>query len=545
MSDNLPEPHDPEESEGGELGRPAGIHAGGDVVFGDKITVGGDYVAGDKIENVAVGRNIIQIGQLVIPARFVLALVLAAVVLAFGAWLAFVPAEMPVNTFNIAVADFGQFDAQGRVVPSVDGAQLSRWMYGQLADEALVLPTDRPIAIWHDSMGFTQKRASLGLIRGDTPEARERAAAELARSIKAHVVIYGNLSPEADRASFTPEFYVAALTGEADELLGGQQLGSPIAVQLPVDFANQITGEHFNATLKPRAEALIWFVRGLVYDLSGQHDRALEVFRQAETQVRDWGGATCAGSQAGESLGKEVLYYFIGREALFLSRTDDEARTAFASIDEALAAAEEAFRQSLSIRCDYARANFGLGNVYMQRAQRTLVTGDREPTQLVRARADADAAIAQQEEALQVAARVSGSGVEIKAQIALGMATFVKGNAFLLGGDHAAAVPLFQSAISDIQPTLASIDPGDHRLLAQTLQSLATVRHALAHSQLALGDWEASRMQFAAAIELYDRCIAEADAQVYDAFLQKLGAEYCTPRRIDASRALADLEGGS
>lgn len=533
------------ENDGGQGGidlSGADLRAGGDIVAGDKITAGGDVVGRDKITNISISRSLVQIGTLVIPARFVAALLAAGAVLAFGAWLAFVPAQMPVNTFNIAVAEFGQLDAQGRVASSSDGANLSAWMFGQLRDETRNLPADRPITTWHDSMGLLQKRATIGLVPGDTPEAREKAAAALAKSLNAHVVIYGNLALNQAPATFTPEFYVAELSGEADELLGSQQLGSPIRVRPPIDFNDQRVGEYFNLNLKPRAEALVWFTRGLVYDLNGRHDKALEVFREAEAQLRDWDSAPCIPGQPNLSQGKEVLYYFIGREALFLSDKQDEARQAFGSVDGALAAAEDAFRQALTIRCDYARAYFGLGNVYLQRAQRPIAERRFEPDVLAQARRDADAAIAQQQQALQVAAQSPGSGVEVKAQIALGGGYFAKGNAYLVGGDHAAAVPLFQAAIEAIQKALPSIDPNAHRLLAQTHQSLAGAYYTQGHSQLALGDAEASRSLFTVAIDYYDRCIAQADADIYDVYLQWLKTTHCEPQKNDAAGALADLE---
>ena len=90
---------------------------------------------GDGNQGVAVGKNIVQIGTLVIP---VIPVVAGLVLLVAGAG-AFVyfslgPAQM-TGPFSVAVAEFGEVDASGQVHHSPDGERLSEWIYGGLQDE--------------------------------------------------------------------------------------------------------------------------------------------------------------------------------------------------------------------------------------------------------------------------------------------------------------------------------------------------------------------------------------------------------------------------
>lgn len=167
----------------------------------------GDIIAGEVgagARGVAVGKNIIQIGNLVIPVRLLLTLLFPLIpILTALFWSR--PTEM-TGSFNVAVAEFGQISPMGQVEPSASGQRLSEWIFKTLRDEYKSLPT---VQIWHDNLDLTDKRVTIGLMRGNTPEERSKAAAALAQKINAHVVIYGNLDSNYNSAGFIPEFYVA------------------------------------------------------------------------------------------------------------------------------------------------------------------------------------------------------------------------------------------------------------------------------------------------------------------------------------------------
>lgn len=484
--------------------------AGGDVIVGE---------VGEGARDVIIGKNIIKVGTVVIPTLPTAALLLAvAAAVAFTLWLELVPGRMPINvdSFNVAVAEFGQVDAQGRTVESEDGRRLSEWVFRQLQSEYGELPTGEPI-VWHDSMGWLEKRAAIGRVEGDTPEARAQAAAELAERLNAHIVIYGNLDAQGNVATFTPEFYVAEVRQEADEVVGPHQLGAPVEMRLPLDPNDPRTNEYLRSRLGSRADALVWFTRALILDLSGQHEAAYEVLRQAESVLTDWQ----------EEEGKEILYYFLGREALFLSQQDSAW----------LEPAEAAFLRSLEINPAYARAHIGLGGVYYQRAQ-FLAPEERLSAPFL------DQAIAEYAQAVEAGPEASGGQVALKGRLSLGTAYRLLGEAHLFAGDLEAAAEAFARAVADLEAALPQVDPEDHRLLAQAQLGLGAAYHQWGHTRLLLGDTDAAQDLFTRAEAAYTACIQQAEAEFYDTFLQDLRQENCEPYRQAVEQALQDLGGG-
>ncbi len=509
----------------------------GDVVGRDKTEVQGDLVGRDKIvigegaQNVAVNsrfifQNNVRIGKLVIPARLIIALLAVALVVAAVVWYVVVPAQMPPYTFNVAVAEFGQLDSQGKMHNSQDGSKLSEWMYGKLKDETNNLPEGLKITLWHDSLGLTQKRVGIGII------ADEAAAKEKAKEINAHVLIYGNLQANQDPATFIPTFYVSDVKGEADEIVGSQQLGSAIAVQLPLDFSDQRLGRYLDKNLRPRAQALLWFTGGLADDLIGDHPHAYQVFRQAEKQLTDWD----------EHEGKEVLHYFIGREALFMSQNEGELRQAFNSADEALDEAEQEFTRAKEINPKYARAYFGLGQVGYQRAQRLLAARPVPDANLQRARSILNEAVQLHEEALRLAPQSPGSQIEVKIKAALAASHYLLGNSYLIGADYADAESSFKQAVNEFETVLPLIDKNDYRDLAQTYYALGEALYNQGHTRLVQQDKENSRTLFEAAIREFQQCSDQAKAFPYDSFLAELKDKYCEPRQAAVQDALAALQ---
>ncbi|HXV43450.1 MAG TPA: hypothetical protein VEC96_10325, partial [Anaerolineae bacterium] len=253
--------------------------------------------------------------------------------------------------FNIAVAETGQQDANGALESSKDGQQLGQWIFTELQNEYQNLPQEFDVQVWHDGPELAAKNVTIGLVADD------EAAAQLANEINANLVIYGNLVGPENAANFTPKFYVKPLQGEAgelDELKGPFQLGAPIPIPIPLDTGDPVLIASLKPEVSLRAKALRWFTIGLIWDLAGQTVKALTTFQQAEQELKEWGE---------KNQGKEILYYFIGREALFLSRTESEAQKVFASAEEARATAEAYFQKALSSNPDYARADIGLGSV--------------------------------------------------------------------------------------------------------------------------------------------------------------------------------------
>jgi tetratricopeptide (TPR) repeat protein len=492
----------------------------------------GDIIAvniGEGARNVAVGRfvlqNNLQIGTLVIPVRFILALLAVALVLAIVVWYVTVPAQMPKDTFNVAVADFGQMDKDGQVHSSRDGSNLSQWMFGKMQSETTGLPQGVKVQVWHDSLGLLRKRSTIGVI------STEAQAAARARQINAHMVVYGALQVNQDPATFVPKFYVADVLSETSELVGGQQLGAPITLRTPLDFNDVKTGVYLDQNLKPRAQALVWFTHGLAFDLIGEHAQALQVFREAEQQLKTWPA----------NQGQEILYVFMGREAMFLAHREREAQEVFGSVGEAVAFAEGAFNQALTINPTYDRAHLWLGNVYFQKAQATLGARQLGQAELAQVRSDLDQATAQYREALRDAESLN-SIVGVRTQIMLGMVDYLRGAAFLLTDDSASADPLYQSAIDQIEKALPSVGQDQHRILAQTYQALGAAYFSQGYANLDNAArrnplWDKSSAYF-------DQCLRQVQQDPYDAFLQDL-KQYCSQGLQELKKAQEQHSVGS
>jgi len=407
------------------------------------------------------------------------------------------------------VAEFGEVDAAGQVHPSADGQQLSQWVYDGLQLEVKSLPLEiqqefQPL-VWHDSMNPQEKGITLGLIPDD------KAAAELAQKINAHMVIYGNLRLDQATASFVPEFYVAPVQGEADEILGRHQFGAPIDLQTPLNLDEQ--GLSLNIKLTSRTRALSRFTIGLMYDLLGDSEDALKVFQQAIDEL-DW--AKNGG----------IFYYFVGRSALFLDR-DEEA--------------EAAFRAAIDFTNDnYARAYVGLGSVYLRRARRL------PPEQRVET-TDLQQAIENYQQAMTRADALLEPQTKITAQLGLGQAYRLQGDTYTRLDDFDKARPLFDQAIAEIQPILASLQAArQYRYLGQAYNTLGAAYAQQAYIRQVQGDKAGSIALYEKAREAYANCLAlKAKAPNDEILSEKIIANGCSRSDKAAEEALTTLEGGS
>jgi tetratricopeptide (TPR) repeat protein len=483
--------------------------------------ISGDKVEGDKFE---VEKSLVKVVIEGIPTRLLLGLLALVILMAYLAWIYLVPNKMPVHGFNVAVAEFGQVDAQGHVSPSEDGQNLSEWMFGELQAESRNLPTGQPINFWHDSMGMFKKREKIGLITGSTPAERNVAAKEVAERIGANLVIYGNIAVDEQPVDFTPEFYVAAIRNEADELVGQHQLGSPIQVQLPINLYDDRTSIFFEKRLGGRVDALVWFTRGLVHDLSGDHSEALETFREAETELKNWD----------DDQGKDILYYFIGREALFMSNKDINEDVDSLEIEELLDQAEEAFNQALEINPNYTRGHIGLGGVYFQRAQQLSPEQKLQTDNL-------DLAIDHYKLAVKGAVSSAESQVEIKGQLGLGLAHRLKGDAYLRTQAYDEAGPVYNLAIEEIESALARLGQDQYRLSAQAYLGLGAAYEGKAYlTRYIQQEAEASKPLYEEAQAAYEHCIEQADQSPYDDLLQKI-KNYCDPYGQEVQKVLDGL----
>ncbi len=337
------------------------------------VNIGGIAEVRNNTGQVAVGsKNVIQIGSLNVPRWLAVALplLLVAVLVVAGVGTAgvlsvTVPTPTPVigptrmsGAFNIAVAQIPETDIDGRQTRTADGDRVSEWVFNSLRTAL----KDTPAAqIWHDSLPLAEKGAVIGIITGTTPAERQESARVLAEHIGAHLVIYGDLKKSGNMAELEPEFYVATAAAslkresEAEDIVGSNRLGAPVGIPLPLKGD---IGLGVSASLESRAI----FVRGLLFDLIGLHDKALEDFRRIRgTWTRDDERA--------------VLNFFLGREALFLLRNLDKAQALFGSTAQALEDARAGFDAATKLSPTLPLGFWGLGTALLKRAE-PVITSD-------------------------------------------------------------------------------------------------------------------------------------------------------------------------
>ena len=246
------------------------------------------------------------------------------------------PQAMPSDHFNILFTEFGLLD-QGVLRPLPEGKRLSQSAADGLKTYlAEGLPpdvkADFPPLVWHS--GDAAERGWQITAMSNPTEAQR-----LADSVGAQMVIYGNFVVSGTNSQLELGFYVAKVANAADEIVGPYQLGAPITVRWPM---NKDVEGITRLSLNERNRLLSRFALGLAYDLFGKQLKALEVFQSANSAA-----------PSDYRAGREVLYFFIGREHLLLQQTEQ---------------AEKMHRAALDLNPGYARAHVGLGDVYLQYA---------------------------------------------------------------------------------------------------------------------------------------------------------------------------------
>jgi tetratricopeptide (TPR) repeat protein len=521
---------------------------------------------GAQVDQLAVGRNIFQakvnIGSLVIPVRFLLVLLAVAAVLAVAVWWIVTPGQMPPGdaAANVAIVQFGAQDANGNITDSAQGAFLSDWLYNSLNRELADIPEAARPRFWHLATGFDP--VHLFQKRTTAPVRNEQDAKRVAEQVGATIVIYGNLVPGQSVPAFVPQFFVAQREGEADELSGSQQLGQ--AIPMPLD-ANDAYRER---TLQPIGRALVWFSRGLQNDLNGRHDLAYQILRQGEDQLTDWD----------ENQGKEVLYYFIGREALFLANCEKDASIVFSDATKGSASAQawdsaqHYFAQAQNIVVSngrsYARATLGLGQVEFQRAQRELIPPgttqvgqcrinipqsgtltcpeqpppNTDPARLTAARNHLNEAIRLFNQAKEELEDTVPGRLEAKVNLNRATANTFLGTLDFLTNQPANAEPALQSAIDILTPLQQSTPRDDRRTLANVYFALGNAQFLAANSELAQNDRSTAITRTQASFDAFDACVKMIPNDDPDLFLRANQLPNCFCRRQDTQKMLDDLQ---
>lgn len=459
--------------------------------------------------NVVIGKNNIQVNiaghNLTLPI-YAIALVLV-MILGFLLYPLLEPTWWPsqmTGTYRIAVANFGEVGTNGQVQATERGKVISKWFFDNLAGEYASTPLDvaqdvaKTIQVWHDLDPATEKNVTFGVIRGRNAAERQAAAATLATRINAHMVIYGNLVTDAQGyPQLDLAFYLApAVNDETAAIVGPHRLSKPLALPAAFTVDNPDANSAVSALLRVRTEAFFWLTVALTLDIQGRSAEALAVLRHAKAELTDWV----------EEDGKEILYFFIGREALFL---DD------------LTEAEANFRQALALNPTYARAQIGLGSTHLKRA-RTIAPAGRlnPPSALLQAVDD-------HIHGLELAAQENDPLIIALANLALAKSYRLMGETYYHLGQDGEAQRFFALTRQKVAPLLAPLQAaGQIRLLAQAyeVQGAAYLQEA---DLLRRSDPEQARTLLQGAAEAYASCIAQGRQIVDKVLTEEVIGEGC------------------
>lgn len=443
------------------------------------------------------------------------------VVLALLAFIAFQvsPRQAAVQpmtgAFNIAIADFGEIDpATGSVQSSSAGSAASQWIFDGLSQElqanAQTVPLADKIELRHD--------ASTPLIEGQSEEERTAAAAALAKTLNAHIVVYGNLTAGAAQNAddLQVRFYVSpqASQDEFAALLGSQALGGDLPLPASFDGSGSLANISVSEQLDLRARIIFWLTVALTQDLLGRSEQALATLQQAETALADWQ----------ESDGKELLYFLQGREHLSLRQLDD---------------AQAAFAQAVALNPTYARASVALGSVD------AVKSNDQEDSAAQLAAGSLlQKAIEVQQAGLISAAAAGDDFTAALARAALAQSLDVTCIAAINVGQLDDAAKTCQQALNNADQAVAYFaQTQEYRLFAQALLGQGLAHLGLTYVNDAGGDRTQALAEAKAAQTALNQCIAQGNLAPFDKALHdKVIANACQPSLAQVQGRLAELQ---
>lgn len=458
--------------------------------------------------DVIVGKNIIKVGTLVVPAVpvfiGVVILLMVAALLAYGQ---VVPDKLDKNSFGVAVAQFGEIGADRRLITTEASQAFSRNVYVTLRDEleplAKNLPAQLKPVIWHDSLFPLQIRRPIGVVSGADEKARRDAAKQLANEFNAKMLIYGNLDATQTPPLFTPEFYIETFSGEADEASGRYQFGKPIEARLSsLAGANWAQSLSLTEAMNARQKVLTHIAIGLTYDLDGNHEKALAAFQDALKTI-----------PANDRAGEEVVRFFIGREFLMLANIlqataealaaqgrPAEAQAAAAQVEPLLVKAETEFNLARIPNDTYARARFGIAAVNRLRALR------QEPADRIAQPEFLNRAFAEYQIALNSALQEGEIETQTKIRIALATTFFLQGEAWGFRNEWPQAIAAYDEAIKRTETELPKLTEWV-RSQGEAYLTLGNAYFQKGIAKEQLGDKLASEAAYTQALKNYAECI--------------------------------------
>jgi predicted negative regulator of RcsB-dependent stress response len=250
---------------------------------------------------------------------FVVIFLLVSSGIAGAYWYSQQPQKMTGN-YNIAIAQFGEIQADGKIKPSSSAEKISSTLFDFLDSEYQASGLGLDVQVAHKNMPLIQE---------------DSQAKKLAEEVHADIVIYGNVFVQNNDAEFSPRFYVAEHP-DTRELTGQEELAYPI----PFNISELSIGDDINAELRVRTEILFSFTKALIYFSQNDMNSSLQAIQTAISAAEKLDQAFA---------GEEVLYLVAAK--VYLKQKDYDN-------------ADQMLHQALALNPQYARAYLGRGNMY-------------------------------------------------------------------------------------------------------------------------------------------------------------------------------------
>jgi len=458
-----------------------------------------------------------QAGRLA-RARWIQAgLVIVVIVIFLGINGAFAPHVMPNGIFNVAVAEFGEMDANGVIHSSKAGQQLSGFAVNYLRDE--LKKEDANLVIWPtDSNIFTRTRVPLV-----QPDIAEKVASDL----NADLLLYGYIDTRTNPPQLVLNFWIAPQDKyKFEDIQGNTQVSTPIRVVNLEDPGISVQGE-----LKSQSIAVAFIAMGLAQEQLGQTQDALNAFLQAETAAPN----------------SEIVQYFIGREYLYLAELQPDQQAAVWK------QAEDSFLKSIALNDKYAKAYLGLGSVYIKQSAELLDAA------IVNNQPIDPGAMQLTDQAIEAYKKVSnmqpGPGLAdadpTLAQLALGNAYQQKGAILYYQQDYDSALNAFDAAAQTLETVRTTLTTSvrEHesyrRYLVQSSEYLATAYQWLGNTYAAKLDYDNAFSAYQSSIETFGQCISDGQDSPDLIIQNDVIAKYCQPKQEEIQQLYDELKGGN
>jgi tetratricopeptide (TPR) repeat protein len=444
-----------------------------------------------------------------------LAIVVIAVILGVNG--VFAPHVMPNGIFNIAVAEFGEMDANGVIHSSKAGQQLSRYTVNYLRDE--LTKEDSNLVIWPTGSSiFTRTRV---------PLVQPNTAGKTASDLNADLLLYGYIDTRSNPPQLILNFWIAPqVKYKFEDIQGSTQIGGPIRV---VDLNNP--GISVQSELKSQSSAVAFIAMGLAQEQLGQTQDALNAFLKAETAAPQ----------------SEIVQFFIGREYLFLAEFKPDQQ------DAVWKQAEDSFLKSISFNDQYAKAYLGLGSVYIKQSADLLTKAiavgqpiDPQALQL------ADQGIETYQKVLDLKPGPGlGEADQALAQLALGNAHQQKGAILYYQQDYDSALSDFDKAAQTLEAVRTSLNTSvaDHesyrRYLVQSDEYLGTVYQWLGSTYGVKRNYDQAFPAYQKSIDAFGQCASDGKDSPDLIIQNDIIKKYCQPKLEEVQQLYNELKGSN